>query len=484
MLVLHRIPVPVIVWLLLTAGPVASVQAHPHIFVEQRIEIRADAYGIVGVAFEWVFDEAFSAMMIQAHDRDGNGTFDPAEAARAVAEETRGLAESDYFTHLRVDGEPRQVRVADFAVELIDGIVVRYRGFVPCRVYVASEPRSVQFGQFDPSYYARYDPAPSAPIRIAAPAGAPFAIRTRTEAGPRLARYAVRPPIQVIELHPADAAGASDTAGDGEAGVERARAASSGPGDYLGSLQRELRARMADLAREVGRGERMLSVLLLLVVALAYGIVHALGPGHGKALAAAYLLARGGSWRGAVLLGHGIAFAHGASGVLLVLVVRFLLARSLSGASLEVIDRVTRLVSYSLIVGIGLAMLGHAVWHARQGRPEPGQAGSAGAGRASRRSLMAILAIGLVPCPAAIMLLLLFASVEALGLGVVLVGAQSLGMALTISLVGVWTLAGRRAVLGTLARGERWAERLEHGLETGAAACVTLLGAVLLIGAL
>ena len=57
-------------------------------------------------------------------------------------------------------------------------------------------------------------------------------------------------------------------------------------------------------------------VLLALLLAAGLGAAHALSPGHGKTLVAAYLVGSGGTMRQAVALGLTVAFAHTA-GVLL-----------------------------------------------------------------------------------------------------------------------------------------------------------------------
>ena len=57
-----------------------------------------------------------------------------------------------------------------------------------------------------------------------------------------------------------------------------------------------------------------------LAICLVYGMLHALGPGHGKSIVVGYFIARRGRWRQGVALGAGITVTHTMSAVLLLLI--------------------------------------------------------------------------------------------------------------------------------------------------------------------
>ena len=57
-----------------------------------------------------------------------------------------------------------------------------------------------------------------------------------------------------------------------------------------------------------------------LFICLVYGMLHALGPGHGKSIVVGYFIARRGRWRQGVALGAGITVTHTMSAVLLLLI--------------------------------------------------------------------------------------------------------------------------------------------------------------------
>jgi len=90
------------------------------------------------------------------------------------------------------------------------------------------------------------------------------------------------------------------------------------------------------------------------------------------------------------------------------------------------------------------------------------------------------LALGMIPCPGVVLVMLFCLSLNTIGLGLVLAFSLTLGMAITISGVGVSALAGKNLVLGALERRQRLAEILQRGIETAGALSVTALGLLFL----
>ncbi len=101
-------------------------------------------------------------------------------------------------------------------------------------------------------------------------------------------------------------------------------------------------------------------VLMLMSLAFAYGVVHAIGPGHGKAVISGYIVANESA------LKRGIALAFGAAAVqaLIALGVVLVIAKIVGGTARDV-DRsvvVIETLGFSLILAMGLWI----VW--RKGR--------------------------------------------------------------------------------------------------------------------
>ena len=117
--------------------------------------------------------------------------------------------------------------------------------------------------------------------------------------------------------------------------------------------QQQLREKMSKLIREAKTEKSMTPFFILIVSAFAYGVIHSVGPGHGKAVALSYILSCKPSFSQGLIFGNLVAFTHGFSGIFFVLTVKYLLQTSIS-ASLETMTSITQIISYSLITCLGL----------------------------------------------------------------------------------------------------------------------------------
>jgi nickel/cobalt transporter (NicO) family protein len=191
-------------------------------------------------------------------------------------------------------------------------------------------------------------------------------------------------------------------------------------------------------------------LVLLLLAAFGWGAVHALSPGHGKAMVAAYLVGTRGSTRDAIVLGATVTVTHTAGVIALGAVALGLSAWILP----EQLYPWLTLVSGLLVVSVGAAVLrgrlrgfGHSHDHAHRdhahGPHDPHHHHHHEGG--SRRGLLAMGAsAGLIPCPSALVVLLGAVAQHRIGLGLVLIVAFSLGLAATLTALGIAVVhAGR-----------------------------------------
>ncbi|HET6750813.1 MAG TPA: sulfite exporter TauE/SafE family protein [Actinomycetes bacterium] len=183
--------------------------------------------------------------------------------------------------------------------------------------------------------------------------------------------------------------------------------------------------------------------LLALALAVALGAAHALAPGHGKTVMAAYLVGLRGTLRQAATIGATVTVTHTAG----VLLLGLLLSASRAVASERVYPWLG-LASGLLLAAVGLtlaarALRGHRHPHPHDHPHEHGPGGHAhtgsGAGRPlGRRGLVALgLAGGLVPSPSAVVVLLGGIALGHTWFGVALVLAYGVGMAATLTGVGL-----------------------------------------------
>lgn len=194
-------------------------------------------------------------------------------------------------------------------------------------------------------------------------------------------------------------------------------------------------------------------VAISLLAAFLWGAAHTLTPGHGKAVVAAYLVGARGTARHAGLLGLTVTLTHTA-GVFALGAVTLFLSRYVLP---EILYPWLNVASGLLVVAIGLSLLcrrlgrgkhaHHGHEHPHHGHehshPPPGADGSKAT--TTWRSLVALgVSGGLVPCPAALVLLLGAISLGRLGFGVVLVVAFSAGLAIVLTAIGLLMIYARR----------------------------------------
>ncbi|KAA5599489.1 nickel/cobalt efflux transporter [Blastochloris sulfoviridis] len=252
---------------------------------------------------------------------------------------------------------------------------------------------------------------------------------------------------------------------------------------------------MPDLATVIQAGAA--NPWLYLPAAVLLGALHALEPGHSKSLMAAFIVAIRGTPAQAVLLGVSAAIGH-------TIVVWGLAVLGLTLGDALILDRAEPwlvLASGLLVMLLAARLLrsirrtahvhedhghdhdhdhhhaGHAHEadaHEADAHAHAGDAHAAahareiaarfGGERTVRNWEIAWFGFtgGLLPCPAAIAVLLICLQIKALTLGVAMVAAFSLGLAITLIAIGLVAAWGTRRAAAGWSGFDRWAGRLPY----------------------
>jgi ABC-type nickel/cobalt efflux system permease component RcnA len=200
----------------------------------------------------------------------------------------------------------------------------------------------------------------------------------------------------------------------------------------------------------IGRGDLSLGIVLLsLLIAAFWGAAHALTPGHGKAIVAGYLIGTKGRPVDAVLLGAVVTVTHTA-GVFALGFVTLLLSQFIVP---ETLYPWLTLASGVLVVAVGASVLvgrlrgrehGHS--HGPGGHHHHDHEHHHDDGRVDRRGILGVgQAAGLLPCPSALVVLLSAIALHRVGFGLALIVAFSLGLAATITAIGLVAVLAKRA---------------------------------------
>jgi ABC-type nickel/cobalt efflux system permease component RcnA len=213
-------------------------------------------------------------------------------------------------------------------------------------------------------------------------------------------------------------------------------------------------------------------VVVAVLLALGFGALHALGPGHGKTITAAYLVGSGAGVRHALLAGGAVALMHTATVLALGLVT--LVAASVFPP--ETVYPWLALFTGLVVLGLGTWLLRerlrapdaeprHAHVHAHAREP---------VSPLSRRGLAALaVGGGLLPSPTAVVLLTGAIALDRLVFGLVLVAAFSVGLAAALAAVGLAALR-----VGELV-GERMSSRWGRAIPVVSAVAVMAAGVYL-----
>jgi nickel/cobalt transporter (NicO) family protein len=306
----------------------------------------------------------------------------------------------------------------------------------------------------------------------------------------------------------------------------------------VGGIVGWLLAKQSEFYREMSASIRAAksdgsAVWTLLAISFAYGIFHAAGPGHGKAVISSYLVAnQETAWRG-IVLSFVSALLQALVAVLLVGIGAWLLnvtAQTMCGA-----EKAIEIASYGLIAAFGARLVwtkgggfiralqaprapvmataaaghdhhGHGHHHHDYGHdhhrhshdhhdhgpehvhdehcghshgPTPDQLAGPGGWR---RGLGAIVAVGLRPCSGAI-LVLVFALAQGLfWAGIAATFVMGLGTAITVATIAVLAVSARGLAERLSAGREGGGALIMRGIEFGAAGLVLLFGLGLLFG--
>jgi nickel/cobalt transporter (NicO) family protein len=272
------------------------------------------------------------------------------------------------------------------------------------------------------------------------------------------------------------------------------------------------------------------AVWLLLAISFAYGVFHAAGPGHGKAVISSYLVANEETWKRGITLSFASAFLQA-----LVAVAVVGIAAALLGATAGTMNRAVwwiEIVSYLLIAAMGARLLwvkgraflrefaamrapqsvGAAATHAHHhhhhhhhghdhdhahGHPQhahrhghddhPGHSHGptpdelAGPG-GWKRGLTAIVAVGLRPCSGAILVLVFALAQGIFWAGVAATFVMALGTAITVAAIATLTVTATGLAARLAASRTGYGSLALRGIEVAAAAVVLVFGVALLAG--
>jgi ABC-type nickel/cobalt efflux system permease component RcnA len=308
---------------------------------------------------------------------------------------------------------------------------------------------------------------------------------------------------------------------------------------WLMSKQAQVNRRLATAVRDIRTGDPWFATIVLAGLSFAYGVLHAAGPGHGKAVISSYVLANEQTVRRGIALSFMAAAFQGLSA--LVIVGILVLVLSATGLTMKSTEAWLETLSWGLVALVGAWLLytqlkaarakpaavsGHTHTHAHHDHahhehhhhdhhhghdhghhrhahghthhdhihaadgsccshahmPDPSQL----QGPWSWRQAFAIaFAVGIRPCTGAILVLVFAISQGLMWAGVFATFAMAIGTAITVSTLAALAVGSRELAMRLGGGAESvWGARLRTAAGIGGAGLVLGLGLVLMVGSL
>ena len=247
-------------------------------------------------------------------------------------------------------------------------------------------------------------------------------------------------------------------------------------------LQQKLSAKLTELTREIKNTGSGRALFVVIFISFIYGFIHALGPGHGKIIAFSYFLSREANVKKGIIVGNLIAFFHAGSSLIIVLIL-YLIVKKTYLTSFENLSGAIKIISYALITLLGLFLLIKAIIELY--RIKNGQREISCRIKSNNKSIIPLVfAVGIIPCPGAVIILLFSISMDVLSVGMISIFSMAMGMAVTISLVGVLTIDSKQGVVKFISGKSKVRDVFQVCTQILGSLFILVLGIVLFVGTL
>lgn len=251
---------------------------------------------------------------------------------------------------------------------------------------------------------------------------------------------------------------------------------------------------MSGALRNIKTGAPLAAAWTLMLLSFGYGVFHAAGPGHGKTIISAWLLATENELHRGVLIAFLSAIIQAMTAILIVSIL--LVAVTSAGAAARDVAGVLESASYGLIALIGL----YLVWtafrprrHAHHGHDHHGHDGThphvpeakqmKGAWSLTKAFSLAF-AVGIRPCTGAILVLIFANAVGLYWAGIASTFAMAVGTFLTVSAIAAIAVYSKKLAMRLARQDDRWLDWLGFALRFAGGAAIAGLGAILFLGSL
>ena len=256
---------------------------------------------------------------------------------------------------------------------------------------------------------------------------------------------------------------------------------------------------MSGTLRQIKTSSPYAAAWTLMFLSFGYGIFHAAGPGHGKTVISAWLLATENELKRGITIAFLSSIIQALAAILLVSVLLLLVASA--GSTARDVGGFLESASYAMIGAMGL----YLIWTAL--RPQPLQVhhdhhdhdhvhdkncGHAHVAEAKQvrgqwslaKAFSLAFAVGIRPCTGAILVLILANALGIYWAGVASTLVMAVGTFLTVSIIAAIAVYSKKLAVRLASRDDQWLDWLGFTLRIGGGLVIAGLGGLLFLGSL
>jgi len=210
---------------------------------------------------------------------------------------------------------------------------------------------------------------------------------------------------------------------------------------YLITLQYEINSYISTTIRSVNDESSITTSFIILGIAFLYGIIHAVGPGHGKALVAFYFTSNKGDYKKAFKIGYLISIIHTTSALIITFGIFYIL-KTMFRKNFNDFSQIAMQISAIMIMFVGVYLIYEAYRNRKAKELQTIQK--------NKSEYAVALSAGIVPCPGVMTIVLFCVVLKQYFLGILAAIFMSVGMGLTISIAGILSIALNKKAGGFL----------------------------------
>lgn len=212
---------------------------------------------------------------------------------------------------------------------------------------------------------------------------------------------------------------------------------------FLNSLiqyQFKFNSYISSTIKSINDENMITSSLFVLAISFLYGLIHAAGPGHGKAIVGFYFATNKNDYTEAFKIGYLISIIHAISALTLTFGIFFLL-ETMFRQNFNHFSKITMQISAFMIVCVGIYIIVSSYLSRKKKEEKLNK---------NRSKFALAFSAAIVPCPGVMTIVLFCTMLKNYFLGVLAAVTMSLGMGLTISIVGILSIVLNKRANGFL----------------------------------